>query len=100
MTAPTAAAAMATVMVETENRSGIMVSFCLALRVTGTDPVQRRRNPWRCLLSPGENLVPPQRRGLHGVPPASWTGTRSFLQRSEARNKFDLPGLSVWLTLA
>src|SRR6266436_2209973 len=97
MTALTAAAAIATVIIELENRSRTMVSFYLLLfGVTATDSLQRPQNPWRCLLLPGQDLVPPQRRGLPCALPAAATGKNSFLRRSEVRNTFCSLGRSVW----
>src|SRR5882762_3331877 len=96
ITALTAAAAIATVIIELENRSRTMVSFCSFFGVTATDSLQRPQNPWRCLLLPGQDLVPPQRRGLPCALPAAATGENSFLRRSEVRNTFCSPGRSVW----
>src|SRR5712671_6295741 len=99
MTAPTAAAATATVIIEPTYRPRIVVSSLASLDATDatvTDHLRRRQNRWRCLLSPGADLVPPQRRTLLRALPASIPGDHSFLRCSEARNKVGSPDRSAW----
>jgi hypothetical protein len=59
MTAPTAAAATATAMIEREYRWRMMVSFCLRLTLLQriTFDLHEIGGP----LSPGEDLAPPHR---------------------------------------
>src|SRR5260370_6142879 len=70
MAAPRAAAAMATVIIEPERRSSMMVSLCL-FEVTATDRLRRPQNRWRRLLLPGGGLDPAQRQALPGALPAA-----------------------------
>src|SRR5262249_53905068 len=99
MTPPTAAAAMATVIIEPKYRPRIVVSSLASLDATDatvTDHLQRLQNLWRCLWSPGADPVPPQRRVLRRALPASVPGDHSFLRCSEARCKVCSPDRSAW----
>src|SRR5438046_3071078 len=94
MTALTAAAAMATVIIEPEKRSPMMGSCSLQLDVTATDP-DHPQKPLCCPWSPCEDLVPPQTRALPGAVHAAAPGDHSFLRCSAARCKFCSPGRSA-----
>src|ERR1700675_202887 len=94
MTAPTAAAAIATIIIERKDRSRMMISSYLD--VIAMDLLRRPRNRWRCLLSPGEDLVLAQSRARACAIRASAPGDHSFLRCSAARNRFYSAARSAW----
>src|SRR5438093_178472 len=96
MTAPTAAAATATDIIEPKKWWRMMISPLPPTDVTAADRLQRLQNPWRRLLLPGEDRAPLQRRPLPCALPATARGDHSFLRRSEARYKVYSPGRSAW----
>src|SRR5690348_10199801 len=79
--APTAAAAMATVIIEREIRPRIAISFAF-VEAIATDRLQHPRNPWRYRLTSGQDLFLVQMPPRPCAVPASTPGRHSFLQCS------------------